>query len=45
MHNKQIIHGDLNLDNILLDENLKVKISNFSLSKRLAGSSVIIDEV
>jgi len=32
---RKIIHGDLALRNVLLDCNLKVKISDFGLSKKL----------
>jgi serine/threonine protein kinase len=29
MHNKSVYHTDLRLDNILLDENLELKITEF----------------
>jgi len=40
MHDHDICHGDLSLENVMLDENLNVKIIDFGLAKRYTTQGV-----
>ena len=39
IHQKKIVHRDLKLENVLLDEHCRVKLGDFGLSKALAQAS------
>lgn len=39
--NKQVYHRDLKANNILLDENMNVNISNFGLAKFLSPNDIM----
>lgn len=41
IHSKQIIHRDIKLDNILLDENLNCKICDFGVSRIMEPEEII----
>ena len=41
MHSKSIAHRDLKLENILLDENFSIKITDFGLTGLIEGNGFL----
>lgn len=44
MHSKSVIHRDIKLDNILLDENFKCKICDFGVSRTMIKDKYITEQ-
>ena len=45
IHNMNIIHGDLRLENLLIGEKYKIKISNFGYSRMVTGQDGVETDV
>lgn len=41
LHSQRILHGDLSLNNILLDANMRAKVSDLGLSRIYSGKTVV----
>ena len=44
IHNKNIVHRDIKLDNILIDLNNKIKICDFGVSKKINVNDIMYDQ-